>query len=59
MPIVLKEIEREDVSRQKKQEKTRQTENAVKNKAEPEAQQKPTVVPEIVKSPTRGISSFF
>ncbi|KAF9877311.1 hypothetical protein CkaCkLH20_05011 [Colletotrichum karsti] len=56
---MLKEIEREDVSRQKKQEKARLAETAAKTKAEPEAKQQPTAVPETSKTPARGMSSFF
>ncbi|CAI0650666.1 unnamed protein product [Colletotrichum noveboracense] len=55
---MLREIEREDVSRQKKQEKSRQTES-VKSKPEKEARSHSTGVSEAAKPPARGMSSFF
>ncbi|KAK2025807.1 hypothetical protein LX32DRAFT_596008 [Colletotrichum zoysiae] len=56
---MLKEIEREDVLRQKKQEKARQAEAAAKTKAEAITERQPTAAPEAVKTPARGMSSFF
>ncbi|OHE95638.1 hypothetical protein CORC01_09070 [Colletotrichum orchidophilum] len=51
---MLREIEREDVSRQKKQEKSRQAETAAKSQAEAAV-----VVHEAAGPPARGMSSFF
>ncbi|WQF75668.1 hypothetical protein CDEST_00682 [Colletotrichum destructivum] len=61
---MLKEIEREDLSRQKKQEKARQAEAAAKSKAESITERQPAAAaaaaaPEAVKTPARGMSSFF
>ncbi|GJC86708.1 hypothetical protein ColLi_09546 [Colletotrichum liriopes] len=56
---MLKEIEREDVSRQKKQEKARQAEAAARSKAEAITERQPTAAPEAAKTPARGMSSFF
>ncbi|TDZ31834.1 hypothetical protein C8035_v001006 [Colletotrichum spinosum] len=52
---MLREIEREDISRQKKQDKSKQVEATAK---EPAAKQ-PTTVPETAKTPAKGMSSFF
>ncbi|KAK1964873.1 hypothetical protein LY78DRAFT_670850 [Colletotrichum sublineola] len=56
---MLKEIEREDVSRQKKLEKARQAEAAATSNAETTTERQPTAAPEAVKTPARGMSSFF
>ncbi|KAL0930880.1 uncharacterized protein CTRU02_213615 [Colletotrichum truncatum] len=56
---MLKEIEREDVSRQKKQDKARQADSASKSKPEPSVDRPPVAVPDASKPPARGMSSFF
>ncbi|KXH41595.1 hypothetical protein CNYM01_13558 [Colletotrichum nymphaeae SA-01] len=57
---MLREIEREDVSRQKKQEKARQAETATTAAASSRAEAQPTAaVPEAARPPARGMSSFF
>lgn len=58
--LVLKEIEREDVSRQKKQEKARLAEAATAATASSKAEAQSTAaVPEAARPPARGMSSFF